>query len=282
MPYGALVYNVMIASPSDVAKERQIVRDVVLEWNAINSKDRGVVLAPVAWETHASPEMGDRAQAIINKQLLHDCDILVAVFWTRLGSPTGESSSGTVEEINEHIAANRPALIYFSDEPVHPSSVHEGQYRALREFKAECTARGLYESYSTITEFREKIARQLAQTVIRTFPARPQAAPAAPNAPPPPPLPAISADARELLLAAADDPRGLVMHLRVMGGPLLQTNSREFIEQASARSAARWMAAQRELQQLGLLEDRSGKGEIYYVTLKGFDTADRLVGMRPN
>jgi hypothetical protein len=42
------------------------------------------------------------------------------------------------------------------------------------------------------------------------------------------------------------------------------------------------MAAQRELQQLGLLEDRSGKGEIYYVTLKGFDTADRLVGMRPN
>jgi hypothetical protein len=65
VPYGAVVYNVMIASPGEVAKERQVVRDVVLEWNAINSKDRGIVLAPVAWETHASPEMGERPQEIL-------------------------------------------------------------------------------------------------------------------------------------------------------------------------------------------------------------------------
>lgn len=282
MPYGAVVYNVMIASPGDVAKERQIVRDVVLEWNAINSKDRGIVLAAVAWETHASPEMGDRPQAIINKQLLRQCDLLVAVFWTRLGSPTGAAPSGTVEEINEHVANRKPALIYFSDEPVRPDSVDEAQYAALKAFKAECAAKGLYESYSTVAEFREKVARQLAQTVIRMLPSKSPPESGSPATSAPPALPAISADARELLLAGSDDSRGIIMHLRVMGGPLIQTSNRDFVEQGSARSAARWLAGLQELQQSGLIEDRSGKGEIYYVTQQGFDAADRLVGMTPN
>ena len=50
-----------------------------------------MILMPVGWDTHASPEMGDRAQAIINKQVLKNADLVVAAFWTRLGSPTGVS-----------------------------------------------------------------------------------------------------------------------------------------------------------------------------------------------
>ena len=52
--------------------------------NAIRAKDKRIVLMPVGWETHASPETDDRPQAIINGQLLKDSDLLVAVFWTRL------------------------------------------------------------------------------------------------------------------------------------------------------------------------------------------------------
>ncbi len=115
MAFGATAYEVMIASPGDVEKERQVVRAAVHEWNAVHSRDRAVVLLPVGWETHATPEMGDRPQAIINKQLLRDCDLLIAVFWTRLGTPTGVASSGTVEEIEEHLAADKPAMIYFSN-----------------------------------------------------------------------------------------------------------------------------------------------------------------------
>ncbi len=37
MPYQANVYKVMIASPSDVEEERKIAREVIHEWNAINS-----------------------------------------------------------------------------------------------------------------------------------------------------------------------------------------------------------------------------------------------------
>lgn len=99
------------------------------------------MLLPCAWETHASPAMGDRAQAIINKQLLKQCDLLVAVFWTRLGSPTGQATSGTVEEINEHLGAGKPAMIYFSEAPVRPDSVEHAQYKALRDFREDCKRR---------------------------------------------------------------------------------------------------------------------------------------------
>ena len=73
------------------------------------------MLLPVGWETHATPAMGDRPQAIINKQILAGCDLLVAVFWTRLGSPTGAAASGTVEEIEEHLQRRQTCDALFFD-----------------------------------------------------------------------------------------------------------------------------------------------------------------------
>src|SRR5438067_4458442 len=102
MAYDAKVYNVMIASPGDVEVERSIVRDVIADWNAANAAVTGKMLQPVGWDTHSAPEMGDRPQSIINKQVLKQSDLLVAVFWTRLGTPTDVAPSGTAEEIDEH------------------------------------------------------------------------------------------------------------------------------------------------------------------------------------
>ena len=121
--YTANVINVMIASPSDASQERQIARDVIAEWNTIHAKDKRTVLMPIGWETHSVPDTGDRPQAIINGQLLKDADLLIAMFWTRIGSPTGAARSGTVEEIEEHIRAGKSAMIYFSSAPVLPDSI---------------------------------------------------------------------------------------------------------------------------------------------------------------
>ena len=38
MAFQAKVYKIMIASPSDVDDERNIVRDVIAKWNAITAK----------------------------------------------------------------------------------------------------------------------------------------------------------------------------------------------------------------------------------------------------
>ena len=114
MSYDARVFNVMIASPSDVASERSIVREVIYDWNAVHSERENIVLLPVGWESHSSPEMGARAQAIINVQTVAKCDLLVGIFGTRIGTDTGEYPSGTVEEIEEHIALGKPVMLYFS------------------------------------------------------------------------------------------------------------------------------------------------------------------------
>jgi len=271
----------MIASPGDVQVERGIVRDVIQEWNSINSSQRKIVLQAIGWDTHASPQMGDRPQAIINKQILKDADLLIAIFWTRLGTPTGEASSGTVEEINEHIDAGKPAMIYFSSAPVRPDSIDEKQYSALKDFKNECLKRGLIESFESTTELRIKVARQLAATLnsheyfqtegdaessvdfeefIRTQPE----------------IPTLSKEAQELLLETAQDPHGRVAHLRFIGGEAIQTNGKEFIERGNPRSRALWQGALEELQRNDLIASLGYKGEMFEITQRGYDVAEIL------
>src|SRR5438093_13518879 len=110
MTYRAKVVKVMIASPSDVSGERQVIRNVLQEWNYAHSEDKNIVLMPVGWESHSTPSMGERPQGIINKRVLAGCDLLVAVFWTKLGTPTGNAASGTVEKIEEHLKSKRQAM----------------------------------------------------------------------------------------------------------------------------------------------------------------------------
>ena len=274
MPYTANIVKVMIASPGDVAHERQIIREVIHEWNSINSEASELVLMPVGWESHASPRMGDRAQSLINDQVLRTCDLLVAVFWTRLGSPTGESPSGTVEEIREHMQAGKPAMIYFSKQPVHLDSVDDTQYKALIEFRSECQAGGLIEFYESLAEFREKFARHLAHTVLRDF--------SKTSLPSPAPTqtrnPEISDDAAQLLTEAAQDPTASIMRLRTWDGLGFRTNGKQMAERGNPKSEARWDAALRDLIRLGLLQQSDNKGEVFTVTHDGFNAAERLTG----
>ena len=276
MSYNATVLKVMIASPSDVENERRIAREVIQEWNFVNSEDRSIVLMPVGWETHSSPSMGARPQEIVNKQVLSDCDLLIAIFWTRIGTPTGESASGTVEEINEHIGAGKPAMIYFSSAPVVPESVDSQQYSALREFRDDLKGRGLVESYSTLSEFHNKLSRQLAQTIIRDFTDSLEET-AAPSAPVEPAKRLISDDAAELLISAVQDGNGTIMSLLSFGGLTIQAGNKQFVERGNPRSEAQWRKALEELVQHDCMRDRSKKGEIFEVTADGYDVADGLL-----
>jgi hypothetical protein len=79
LAYRATVIPVMIASPGDVSDERDVVRTVIHEWNDVNASASQVVLSPVGWETHSSPELGARPQELINSRLLGGCDLLVGV-----------------------------------------------------------------------------------------------------------------------------------------------------------------------------------------------------------
>jgi len=45
MSYKATVIPVMIASPGDVADEREIIRSIIHDWNDVNAEASGVMLA---------------------------------------------------------------------------------------------------------------------------------------------------------------------------------------------------------------------------------------------
>lgn len=285
MPFIANVVKVMIASPGDVAEERQAIRDLVSEWNYIHAEDRGLVLMPVGWETHSTPTMGDRPQAIINKQVLQNCDLLVVVFWTRLGSPTGQAASGTVEEIEEHLKAGKPAMLYFSSALVRLDSVNDKQYKALTAFKDECYKRGLVETYESLTDFKDKFSRQLAQTIIRDFAALQttegnDALPSSPSGHPQPLVrDLLTDDAKELLLAATTTD-GHIMQVRYMGGTDVQAGGKNFITQQTPREVARWRSALQELITHDLIEDRGYKGEVFEVTYRGHQVAEEIAEVR--
>jgi hypothetical protein len=291
--YQARVVKVMIASPDDVAPAREAARDVIRLWSELHAQERKIVLMPIGWETHARPDLGDRPQALVNKQVLKDCDVLVGIFWTRLGTPTGSSASGTVEEINEHVAAGKTAMIYFSREPVVTDNLDEEQWAALKQFKQECTTRGLIETFDSIADFRDKLTRQLTQLVFDKFHTAVLPNGSSSGAAPSgaigqwladvqrrqsDPLIALVAhlttEARTLLLAGAVDANGTILFLRTMGGNIIQASGRQFGEPGEPRSEATWEGALNQLIREGLIQDAGHKREVFRLTDKGYRVAD--------
>lgn len=161
MAFDAKVIKILIASPGDVEEERIVIPEVISRWNNINAETSGIVLLPVKWETHSAPRLGDRAQGIINDQVVDSCDMVIGVFWTRLGSPTGVSESGTAEEIECFIKKNKPVMVYFSSRGIDPRKIDLVQYQALTEFSDKLQAMGLTGSYSSITDLSDQLFTQL-------------------------------------------------------------------------------------------------------------------------
>lgn len=269
----------MIASPGDVASERSIIRDVIYEWNAVHSLSRNIVLMPIGWESHSSPEMGDSPQTIINKQILDKCDLLVGVFWTRIGTPTKEHPSGTVEEIENHINSEKPAMLYFSGQPVVMESVDLKQYQELQAFKQSCQSRGLYESYDSHADFKDKFYRHLQlkvnehQMFLGVTAQEIQTEPVQSNVQ----LPSLTNEARTLLKEASLDPHGHILYLQVIGGTHVQVNNKDMVSSNERREIAKWEAAIQELINNKLLVAFGHKGEIFELTNLGYQVADMII-----
>jgi len=165
MSISLIAYRVLIASPSDVKLERTCLQQLIYEWNALNSEAKGIVLLPIAWETHSYPAMGDRPQAILNKQIVENSDILIGVFWTRVGTSTGVADSGTLEEIMHFSNTGKPIQLYFSLAPIPQENLDFSQHRRLQSVKNEFCTQGLICEYKDLGDFRDKARRNIAKLV---------------------------------------------------------------------------------------------------------------------
>ena len=165
MPLKTETYRVLIASPSDLSEERRAAAEAINEWNAQHAVAESIVLLPVNWETHAMPQSGVRPQEAINNQLVRECDILVGMFWTKIGTSTGVAESGTVEEIDLFVAAGKPALLYFSSRPINPNKIDLKQQKKLRSFKDSTHKKAVTGSFSTVVGLRQMLLRDLMRQV---------------------------------------------------------------------------------------------------------------------
>ncbi len=291
MPYQATVLPVMIASPGDVNEYRSLARDIIHDWNYIHSTRTNVVLIPVGWETHSSPELGSSAQDLINDRVLEDCDILIGIFWTRLGTPTGKASSGTVEEIQRHVAAGKPAMIYFSSAPAALETVDHEQYAALQEFRKWCLGEGLIEGFSNMIEFQEKLRRQLQislqkneylkeilDTLTTGAPSTTSYSDqmATSKDPMKELAESLSEEARILLLESSEDDGGSILKLATLGGRFIQTRGKTLNDPADRRSSARWEHGLDQLVSSGLVLARGHKGEFFELSEPGYQLAEFL------
>ena len=203
----------------------------------------------------------------------------VGVFWTRIGTATGEYASGTVEEIERHIKAGKPVMLYFSSAPVRPDSVDNDQYSELKRFKESCKSRGIFETYTDLNDFRLKFQRQLQIKINQDPFFRTSLSPlvdlagitetAAPK------IPILSREAQVLLKEACRDPNGIIFNLSRFGEGKILTNEKTYGE-GDPRTRAVWQGALEELENERLIVDKNYKKEAFDVTRRGYEIAELI------
>ncbi|HEX2210734.1 MAG TPA: DUF4268 domain-containing protein [Longimicrobium sp.] len=120
-----------------------------------------MVLLPVRWETHAVPEYGDHPQAILNRRVVAECDMLIGAFWSRVGTPTGASESGTVDEIEQFARARKPVLLYFSSRQIDLDRIDADQLTRVRDLRSRLEKVALVGQFASLEQLEARLTRDL-------------------------------------------------------------------------------------------------------------------------
>jgi len=137
MPKQVTKFDLLISCPSDVNEEIKVIKETVDSFNRMYGDINNTIISIKHWSTNSYPEYGNSPQKLLNNQFILDCDAVVAVFWTRFGTPTDEYNSSTEEEIEELIKKGKQVFLYFSDCQITPSSIDMDQYQKVSAFRTK-------------------------------------------------------------------------------------------------------------------------------------------------
>lgn len=163
MPETIQLFRILLAAPADTMEEQIIVPAVIAEWNVQHGDGMGVRVELLNWRTHAHPAAGGRPQALINRQFADRADIVLAIFWRRLGSPTGQAASGTVEEIERARRPGKKVMVYFSQRLGPDGERLDSREQAkMEQFRKQLGKNALYWTYPDLKEFETTVRKHLA------------------------------------------------------------------------------------------------------------------------
>lgn len=140
-------YEVLISCPSDVEGlgYPQTVDETLEKFNREIGEFLQINLESKFWKKDTYGVVGISAQDAINNQLVTRCDICVAIFYQRFGTPTEKFLGATEEEILNMANDGKPVFVFFIKSPT-VSSDHESmnQYTKLLEFMGKIRPKSLY------------------------------------------------------------------------------------------------------------------------------------------
>jgi hypothetical protein len=180
----ATVYNLLISCPGDITSEDLgTVTEVINRWNVIYGPAVNAAIVPVRWELHSAAAYGERTQASLNEQLVKDADIVIALFWHRLGSPTGEAESGTIEEIETAHGNGAYVGILRCTRDIPQDAADPDQLQRLRDYLGETRSRSVILEYNDNADLARHVDTIL-NTARAQLAARAEAAVEARDSPP--------------------------------------------------------------------------------------------------
>lgn len=166
--FQANVYKIMIGAPSDIKEEVSIAMNIIHHWNNINAEKQKTVLLPLHWSISSYPVIGMHPQKVINNQVVSKSDLLICIFGAKLGTPTNDYASGSVEEIEEHLKARKPVMIFFKNS-LNLSDIDFNQISRLQDFKKSISQKALYADYNDTNDFEKILSDELSLCINEKF-----------------------------------------------------------------------------------------------------------------
>ncbi|MCK6608785.1 MAG: DUF4062 domain-containing protein [Flavobacterium sp.] len=165
MPKLISKYQIFVASPSDLAEEREAFNDVINELNITYGNPNNLHLELLKWENNSAPGISNiGVQDIINNDI-PTYDIFIGFLWMKFGTPTENYGSGTEEEFEiafKKFQENNSIQILFYFKNALPQSLDEintEQLSKIREFKKKLGEKNTFYWEFTEREELEKFLR---------------------------------------------------------------------------------------------------------------------------
>jgi hypothetical protein len=157
------LFSLFLSAPSDVTEEHEIIDGIIRDWNLQHGRAMGVRVELIHWRTHAYPAAGRRPQALINKQAFDKSDLVVGIFWSKFGTPTGRYGSGTEEELRRGMKKGKKVMVYFCRRPAPRTRLL--QRSKIEAFKQKLGLKALYWEYSDLSLFERDFRNHLAMAM---------------------------------------------------------------------------------------------------------------------
>ena len=160
MSEDTLSLKVLLSSPLDLKKEREIFKDLILDVNRYLERVCYIRFEPLSLESHSYPSVSTDAQDVINKEL-PSCDVYIGIIGKRIGSKTPRAESGTIEEYQraykEYLTdpKSKKILFYFKIEKIPSDKINTEEISKVNDFRKQLEDNGVYYwKYKTIFGFR--------------------------------------------------------------------------------------------------------------------------------